>query len=156
MNPVVDKSDSKFSWGMPDLENIRRFCSHKIGWTHEETDRAVIPALQQMESGSRQTRIESYFMKYDDEIKFAKVRSKRLKSVFHDVQKKTAESTGRKESSREALTSSEQPSENSKTSQYFEDTNSDIAGDIEAKDDGSSQEPRRKIKRPRVTRRNIR
>ncbi len=38
-----------------------------------------------MENGSKQTRIESYFMKYEDSLKFAKVRSKRLKAVLDSI-----------------------------------------------------------------------
>ena len=41
-----------------------------------------------MESSSRQTRIESYFMRYEDDIKFAKIHSKRLKNVFGDAKEK--------------------------------------------------------------------
>lgn len=44
------------------------------------------PVLKVLESGSKQTRLESYFMKYEDNITFAKVRSKRLKAVLTDIQ----------------------------------------------------------------------
>ena len=40
-----------------------------------------------MESGLRQTRIESYFMRYEDNIKFAEIRSRRLRDVFGNVEK---------------------------------------------------------------------
>jgi len=84
--PVVDKSDSPFSWGVPDALAVHSFCSRKLGWTSEETDRAILPALKALEnSGTRQTRLESYFMRYEDGIKFADVRSKRLKSVLNKV-----------------------------------------------------------------------
>ena len=46
----------------------------------------VNPVLERMNAGMRQTRIESFFMKYDDNIKFANVRSKRLREVLSGIQ----------------------------------------------------------------------
>jgi len=87
MNPVVDKSDSPFSWGMPDLEGLVSFCTRNIGWTPAETKAIVKPVLQRMEEtrNMRQTRLDT-FMRYEDGIKFADVRSKRLREVLETVQ----------------------------------------------------------------------
>ena len=68
------------------MEGLRHFCSETLGWDQEETSRIVGPVLKVLESGSKQTRLESYFMKYDDGIKFAEVRSKRLKAVLDGIQ----------------------------------------------------------------------
>jgi DNA excision repair protein ERCC-5 len=86
MKPAVDSSTVNFTWGKPDIEGLRQFCANSIGWENEETDGVVQPVLKILESGSTQTRIESYFMKYDDNIKFAAVKSKRLKAVLDDIQ----------------------------------------------------------------------
>jgi DNA excision repair protein ERCC-5 len=86
LKPVVDKSNARFSWGIPDLDGLRSFCSSKIGWEPGETDQIVIPVIKKMEDPSRQTRIESYFMNYDDKIKFAHVRSKRLRDIIQNIQ----------------------------------------------------------------------
>lgn len=64
----------------PDLENLVVFCNRHIGWSPDETKRLLEPVLQQ-EGGMRQTRIDS-FMRYEDKIKFADVRSKRLREVL--------------------------------------------------------------------------
>lgn len=84
--PTVDKSEARFSWAKPNMEGLRHFCSETLGWDQEETSRIVGPVLKVLESGSKQTRLESYFMKYDDGIKFAEVRSKRLKAVLDGIQ----------------------------------------------------------------------
>ena len=89
--PVVDVSNEKFSWNSPDMENLYLFCREKLGWIKSETDRLVAPVLAKLGSRSRQTRLESYLMKYDDNIKFANVKSKRLKEA---LQKMTNESLG--------------------------------------------------------------
>ena len=89
--PVVDSSDENFSWDVPHIENIRSFCSRKMGWESEETDRAVMPVIEVMKQGVRQTRLDGYFMRAEDNIKFAEVRSKRLREVWKHDKIKTAD-----------------------------------------------------------------
>jgi DNA excision repair protein ERCC-5 len=81
MSPVVDKSEATFTWDSPNVEGLVQFCGQHIGWTVEETMRFLHPVLNSNSSGYRQTRIDS-FMKYEDSIKFADIRSKRLREVL--------------------------------------------------------------------------
>jgi DNA excision repair protein ERCC-5 len=92
LNPVVDKSEDGFSWGVPDLDRLIVFLNRHAGWNPEETRRLLEPVVKKMEDGSgRQTRIDSFMMRYEDSIKFANVRSKRLREVLYEAQSKTAE-----------------------------------------------------------------
>jgi DNA excision repair protein ERCC-5 len=84
--PAVDKSTTRFTWGVPDVESIQAFCSNRMGWTKEEIDKIVLPIMKNKGS-MRQTRLDSFLMRYNDDIKFAKVRSARLRSVMSDVKK---------------------------------------------------------------------
>ena len=77
--PVVDSSNESFSWEKPDIEKLRSFLSRKVGWDSNETDKAVLPVLSRT---SRQTRLDGYFMRIEDEIKFADVKSKRLRQIW--------------------------------------------------------------------------
>ena len=81
LNPVVDDSSQRFSWGSPDVEKLIAFCNSKMGWRADDTKRYLDPVLEKRRSGYRQTRIDS-FMAYEDNIKFADVRSKRLRQVL--------------------------------------------------------------------------
>jgi hypothetical protein len=87
LNPVVDKSETKFSWATPNLQGLQHFCAETLGWERAETDRVVNPVLKVLDSGSTQMRLESYFLRYEDGYKFAKVKSKRLKAVLHDIRR---------------------------------------------------------------------
>lgn len=78
---VVDNSSEKFTWGTPDVENLVPFCAQHIGWSREETIKVLEPVTTRGNTGYHQTRIDS-FMRYEDSIKFAKVRSKRLRKVL--------------------------------------------------------------------------
>ena len=92
LNPVVDKSEDRFSWGVPDLDQLIVFLNRHAGWKPEDTRRLLEPVVKKVEDGSgRQTRIDSFMMRYEDSIKFANVRSKRLREVLYEAQSKTAE-----------------------------------------------------------------
>lgn len=87
LKPVVDQSRDRFSWGAPDVPRLHRFCELKLGWTQEDTDKLLIPIVERLQNRSHQTRLESYFMRYDDNIKVATVRSKRLREAMHGLTK---------------------------------------------------------------------
>jgi len=88
-NPVVDTSKTQFTYGIPDSDNIRMFCLRKMGWNGAEVDRALLPVLGKINnSGPRQTRLDGYFMRYeDDHVISHQIRSKRLKKVLSSVTK---------------------------------------------------------------------
>jgi 5'-3' exonuclease len=80
-NPVVDRSEGRFTWARPDAEKLIHFCQRYVGWSPNETKQYLDPVMTKLESGLRQTRLDSY-MKYEDRIQFADVRSKRLRQVL--------------------------------------------------------------------------
>ncbi len=86
LNPVVDTSEERFSWGIPDMDRLILFCNKHVGWTADETRKLLKPVVDKIESGGSmyQTRVDS-FMRYEDGIKFANVRSKRLRDVLSSV-----------------------------------------------------------------------
>jgi len=86
LQPVVDNSEATFSWGKPDLTSLQHYCAETLGWDQAETDRVVQPVLKVIEDGSKQTRLESYFMRYEDKQLAGKVKSKRLQAVLQDIQ----------------------------------------------------------------------
>ena len=82
LNPVVDTSRERFSWGVPDLNGLQVFCKKYMGWPVEETKKVIDPVIARLNEGTmRQTRIDS-FMRYEDGITFASIRSKRLQNVL--------------------------------------------------------------------------
>jgi hypothetical protein len=70
---------------MPDLQGLVVFCQQHLGWPEEETKTLIsiiMGILQLANDNMRQTRLDSYTMKYEDELKFAIIRSKPLQSVL--------------------------------------------------------------------------
>jgi hypothetical protein len=54
-----------------------------MGWEKSETDRAIVPVIDEMKKGIRQTRLDGFFMRSEDNIKFADIKSKRLRQVWN-------------------------------------------------------------------------
>jgi DNA excision repair protein ERCC-5 len=107
LNPVVDKSTDRFSWGVPDVEGLIEFCNRHIGWRSEETRRFLDPVVNKVQSaGYRQTRLDAY-MTYQDSIKFADIRSNRLRSVLGMATHERAPSAKRRKKANEEGTNDE-------------------------------------------------
>jgi DNA excision repair protein ERCC-5 len=86
--PEVDRTDSRFSWELPNLAGLRDYCTQTFGWDQSKTDTVLLPLMEQIASSAnerhRQTRIDQFFTKYDDNVKYAKIQSKRLRSAVED------------------------------------------------------------------------
>nr|XP_033806539.1 DNA repair protein complementing XP-G cells-like isoform X2 [Geotrypetes seraphini] len=61
LKPVVDDSHGIFSWGRPDLEQIKEFCESHFGWCQSKTDEVLLPVLRQLNAYKSQLQIDSFF-----------------------------------------------------------------------------------------------
>ena len=48
MKPTVDNSAEKFVWGMPQLDELRRYAALKFGWTVEKCDQILLPVMKKV------------------------------------------------------------------------------------------------------------
>jgi DNA excision repair protein ERCC-5 len=63
-HPEVDSDPSAFVWGVPDLNGLRAFLSHTIGWSLERTDEVLVPVIRDMnnrQSEGTQSNITAFF-----------------------------------------------------------------------------------------------
>lgn len=82
LHPHVDRSEDKFSWSLPDLAGLRGFCAQTFGWNQDKADGVLLPLMEKASTGKAvQTRIDQFFRSYDDQVKYAKIKSKRLRSA---------------------------------------------------------------------------
>lgn len=85
-DPQVDKSDARFSWALPDLAALRKYCTAAFAWEQSKTDTVLLPLMERIARNSQnggvvQTRIDSFFTKYEDDVKYARIQSKRLRNA---------------------------------------------------------------------------
>lgn len=81
--PQVDRSDTRFSWSLPDLAALREYTGRTFGWDQQKADGVLLPLLEKAASSGKgvQTRIDQFFTTYNDEVRYAKIQSKRLRSA---------------------------------------------------------------------------
>ncbi|KAG7632849.1 Helix-hairpin-helix motif class 2 [Arabidopsis suecica] len=82
LNPQVDRSTEKFSWGKPDLSVLRKLCWEKFNWNGKKTDDLLLPVLKEYEKRETQLRIEAF---YSFNERFAKIRSKRINKAVKGI-----------------------------------------------------------------------
>lgn len=82
LEPLVDHSEETFSWSMPDLPNLKKFCSEYMQWDSSKTEGLLTPILNQLRGRSTQTTLEAFFGRGE---KAATIRSKRIKRAVNDL-----------------------------------------------------------------------
>ena len=55
-SPTVDKDDTPFKWGKPDLDKLRALMRNYLSWTDDKTDEVVIPLIKEMNIKAKQTK----------------------------------------------------------------------------------------------------
>lgn len=96
--PQVDRSDARFSWSLPDLAALRGFTERTFGWEQAKTDSVLLPVLEKAASAAgrgTQTRIDQFFRSYDDEVRYATIQSKRLRSAVESRSSTNASKAGK-------------------------------------------------------------
>ncbi|OWZ11968.1 DNA repair protein [Phytophthora megakarya] len=93
MVPQVDRSEARFSWSTPDLSALRNYCANAFGWDQQKSDGVLQPLEEKARttavSGGRhiQTRLDRFFTSYDDQVHYAQIKSKRLRSAVNQRSK---------------------------------------------------------------------
>lgn len=59
--PVVDANEEPFSWGRPQVDQIREFARIKFGWTNRKIDEILLPVVKRLDEKRTQAPIKNYF-----------------------------------------------------------------------------------------------
>ncbi|XP_017584006.1 PREDICTED: DNA repair protein complementing XP-G cells isoform X2 [Corvus brachyrhynchos] len=89
LKPVVDESRGSFTWGKPDVEQIREFCKDHFGWTRTKIDGILLPVMKQLNLQQTQLRIDSFF-RLEQHEKQA-IKSQRLRRAVTCLKRKEKE-----------------------------------------------------------------
>lgn len=91
LHPQVNQSTDSFSFKAPQLFKVRKYCSDIMGWTDDEITSKVNPVIKKCVSEtSSQPRIDSFYVSYHDNSKFATIRSNRLRNAVERVRNRTS------------------------------------------------------------------
>ncbi|GBL85006.1 DNA repair protein complementing XP-G cells [Araneus ventricosus] len=61
LNPAIDDSTEKFTWGRPDLDALRDYTRERFGWNKAKVDEAVLPVIKKLSERDTQTHIDNFF-----------------------------------------------------------------------------------------------
>ncbi|XP_054255847.1 DNA excision repair protein ERCC-5 [Indicator indicator] len=89
LKPVVDESMGSFTWGKPDVEQIREFCQDRFGWTRTKVDEILLPVIKQLNMQQTQLRIDSFFRLAQHEKQA--IKSQRLRRAVTCLKRKEKE-----------------------------------------------------------------
>ncbi|CAN8196333.1 unnamed protein product [Coccothraustes coccothraustes] len=92
LKPVVDESRGSFTWGKPDVEQIREYpftCWDHFGWTRTKIDGILLPVMKQLDLQQSQLRIDSFF-RLEQHEKQA-IKSQRLRRAVTCLKRKEKE-----------------------------------------------------------------
>ncbi|XP_065495874.1 DNA excision repair protein ERCC-5 [Caloenas nicobarica] len=89
LKPVVDESRGLFTWGKPDVEQIREFCQDHFGWTKTKVDEILLPVIKQLNLQQTQLRIDSFFRLEQHERQA--IKSQRLRRAVTCLKRKEKE-----------------------------------------------------------------
>ncbi|XP_055371808.1 uncharacterized protein LOC129605856 [Condylostylus longicornis] len=88
LHPSVDDSEEPFTWGIPNLEEIKKFARKYFGWTPVKTDETLRPVLKRLEQKKSQTTIKNFFnvkhSVYKKEVKYSKRVEKAVKAMVRN------------------------------------------------------------------------
>ncbi|NXN23949.1 ERCC5 protein, partial [Nycticryphes semicollaris] len=100
LKPVVDETRGSFTWGKPDVEQIREypfipsltfcmFCQNHFGWARTKVDEILSPVIKQLNLQQTQLRIDSFF-RLEQHEKQA-IKSQRLRRAVTCLKRKEQE-----------------------------------------------------------------
>ncbi|KAG9066509.1 DNA repair protein rad2 [Linnemannia hyalina] len=59
IHPMVDDDDTKFQWGIPDLDGLRDYLRKSMSWDRGEVDRVLLPIIRQMAAQASQLQTQT-------------------------------------------------------------------------------------------------
>ncbi|XP_063932075.1 DNA excision repair protein ERCC-5 homolog [Zophobas morio] len=90
LEPTVETSREKFSWGKPDIPGLVDFAKQKFGWTKIKSEEILAPILRRLEDNRVQKSITEYFkyeVKASESGVAEKLMSKRVKTAINRIAK---------------------------------------------------------------------
>eukprot|EP00887_Chlorella_sp_A99_P002071 scaffold21.g2071.t1 len=82
LQPRVDTSRDKFTFGRPDAEELRVFCEKRLGMSAQQAEQAVAPVVEAFERREAQQTLDQYLAFSQ---RFAKIKSKRLQKAVAGI-----------------------------------------------------------------------
>lgn len=89
LRPLADTSTEAFSWGTPELDELREYARRNFAWDMKKIDEKLLPVMKKLSERRTQTTIDSYFFKTAANQNPELFRSKRVNEALNKISKTT-------------------------------------------------------------------
>lgn len=89
MKPVADSADDKFTWGTPELDELREYARRNFGWDQKKADEKLLPVMKRLNEKIQKT-IDTFFFKTQANRNPEMFRSKRVNQALNKIAKRAA------------------------------------------------------------------
>lgn len=91
MDPNIEKSEDKFSWGELDITILRDYTKAKFGWSQNKLDEIIKPVLKRLVERKSQKSMHDFFKKKTEFQSLEDQMSKRVKAAVQKIGPKSGE-----------------------------------------------------------------
>lgn len=81
MEPNIEKSEDKFTWGELDITILRDYTKAKFGWSQNKLDEILKPVLKRMQDRKTQRSVQDFFKRKVEFQSLEEQMSKRVKAA---------------------------------------------------------------------------
>lgn len=114
LRPMADTSTEQFSWGMPELDELREYARRNFGWDPKKIDEKLLPIMKRLSERKTQPTIDSFFFKRPETQNPELFRSKRVNAALSKITAKQNDEVALSESDEEENDNNEHKSSNIK------------------------------------------
>lgn len=87
LQPMADTSTEQFSWGTPELDELREYARRNFGWDIKKIDDKLLPVMKKLSERKTQSTIDTYFFKTAANQNPELFRSKRVNEALNKIAK---------------------------------------------------------------------
>ena len=88
LRPLADSSEEKFTWGVPELDELREYARRNFGWDTRKIDDTLLPVMKKLSERKAQPTIDTFFFKTAANQNPERYRSKRVNKALSKRQRK--------------------------------------------------------------------
>lgn len=85
MRPMADTSTEEFTWGTPELDELREYARRNFGWDPKRTDEKLVPVMKRLNERKTQPTIDTFFFKTQANLNPERFRSKRVNEALNKL-----------------------------------------------------------------------
>lgn len=91
--PMADTSTEEFSWGLPELDELREYARRHFGWDVRKADEKLLPVMKKLSERTTQPTIDKFFFKTAANQNPELFRSKRVNEALNKIAKVSSQSS---------------------------------------------------------------